>query len=157
MMVYIGLYLMGGAIYTFLTRNIYYNRIVEETGQPVGTLLVLTFFWLPMEARSWIKNIINRIKNVYGWIKSWFIYTIGDLKRDLEKDSRLEEVNGEFIQLEDFCLNCQSTENTVQNTVDVMDDEEDGHVFFQVTYFICKDCSDRKVDVLDAIEHKKKM
>ncbi|EEM74372.1 hypothetical protein P4493_06210 [Bacillus thuringiensis] len=37
-----------------------------------------------------------------------------------------------------------------------MDDEEDGHVFFQVTYFICKDCSDRKVDVLDSIEHKKR-
>ncbi|AJG74193.1 MULTISPECIES: hypothetical protein [Bacillus] len=56
-MMYLGLYLMGGAIYTFLTRNTYYNRIVEETGNPVGTLLVLTFFWLPMEVKSWYKNM----------------------------------------------------------------------------------------------------
>ncbi|MDR4341782.1 hypothetical protein, partial [Bacillus thuringiensis] len=84
-------------------------------------------------------------------IKSKFIYTIGDLAKDLDKDSRFEKVNEEYVQLEDSCLNCQSTKNTVQDTVDVMDDEEDGHVFFQVTYFICKDCSDRKVDVLDSI------
>lgn len=146
---YIGLYCMVGAIYAYLTRKQLFLPISKEEN-PVGVLLVLTFFWLPLE-------VGYRLKSIKETIQSWFTYTINDLEKDLSKDTRFIRKDDTFFQIDDFCINCKCTEDTVLEEVDVTHDEKEGDSFFYVTYYICRDCSDRDIHVLDVLEHKKKL
>lgn len=153
MMLYLGIYLVFGAVYCLVTRSYLYDEM-SKSFPPLLILIVLTVFWLPFIFYGMFIDVRQKVQEIR-------LFTIGDLRRSLDKDNRFSFKDGVYIQEEKHCLSCRTTSNLEVDEIDVSDtEEEDGddedEVYYGIDCYICSTCKEKDVNILEVLEKEKK-
>ncbi|PHE64270.1 hypothetical protein COF68_05355 [Bacillus toyonensis] len=147
MMLYLGIYLVFGAIYCVITRKYLYNELMHKF-HPLLILVILDVFWLPFICYGMFVDI--KLK-----VEEFTMFSITKMEKSLQKDKRFSFKEGVFVQETKHCLSCKTTSDLEEFELDITDDEDEDHVYYSLDYYLCHKCEDEDVNIVEVLEKDK--